>query len=87
MNKGKSGLNLKGVTVGTWTRLVSLLLVTANLIASILGYKLIPFEDEQIQEFVSALLVTIVSLYSAWKNNSITAEAQEADQILKEKKS
>lgn len=87
MNKGKSGLNLKGVTVGTWTRLISLLLVTANLIASILGYKLIPFEDEQIQEFVSALLVAIVSLYSAWKNNSITAEAQEADQILKEKKS
>ena len=87
MNKKKSGLNLKGVTVGTWTRLVTLLLVTANLIASILGYKLIPFEDDQIQEFVSALLVGIVSLYSAWKNNSITAEAQEADQILKEKKS
>lgn len=87
MNKKKSGLNLKGVTVGTWTRLVTLLLVTANLIASTLGYKLIPFEDDQIQEFVSALLVGIVSIYSAWKNNSITAEAQEADQILKEKKS
>ena len=80
-------MDLKGVTVGTWTRLVTLLLVTANLIASTLGYKLIPFEDDQIQEFASALLVGIVSLYSAWKNNSITVEAQEADQILKEKKS
>jgi len=79
--------NFKGVSLSVWARLITLLAVTANLIASLMGYKLIPFEDEQIADFVSGALMAIVSLYTAWKNNSLTVEAQQADALMKAKKS
>ena len=79
--------NFKGVPLSVWARLITLLAVTANLIASLMGYKLIPFEDEQIADFISGALMAGVSFYTAWKNNSLTIEAQEADALMKAKKS
>lgn len=77
-------LNLKNVSKATWVRIVALFLVLANQIAvSVFELQLIPFSDQQIYEGVSTLATFIVSLVTAWKNNSFTREAQEADEVLK----
>jgi SPP1 family holin len=80
-------LNLKGVSKATWTRIIALILVLANQIAvSFFDVQLLPFEDAEIYEGVSVVLTAIIAIAAGWKNNSVTKEAQEADEILKEKK-
>lgn len=80
-------VNLKGVNKATWVRLAAFLLVFLNQVAvSIFEFQLLPFTDAQIYEGVSIVVTTLVSIYTAWKNNSLTESAQEADQLLKVKK-
>lgn len=77
-------INFKGVSTSTWVRLVSLFLVLVNLGATVfLDIQLIPFEDKEIYEFISTVATFIVTFISAWKNNSLTVEAQTADIVLK----
>ena len=72
--------NLKGVTPATWVRIIATILVAVNLIAvEVFNFQLLPFTDEEIYEGVSALVSVLVVFWVAWKNNSITAEAQEGD--------
>lgn len=80
-------VNLKNVAPATWVRIVALLLVLTNQIAlSVFNFQLIPFTDEEIYEAVSTVITLVISLLSAWKNNSFTPAAQEADALLKQKK-
>lgn len=75
--------NFKGVSKGTWVRIISLFLVLINQISvSLFKFQLLPFEDEQIYEGVSTVLTFIVALWTAWENNSFTEKAQEADKLL-----
>lgn len=77
-------LNFKGVSRDTWVRIISMFLVFVNLVATnLFDFKLLPFEDEEIHEMVSIVLVTSVSIWTAWKNNSFTSKAQEADKVLR----
>lgn len=80
-------VNLKNVTKGTWVRIITLFLVLVNLISTyIFGYVLLPFPEESLNEGVSVLLTVIVTIWTTWKNNSFTKEAQEADKYLKQAK-
>lgn len=79
--------NLKGINTATWVRIVALFLVLVNQIAiSMFEVQLLPFTDAEIYEGVSTVVTIIVSLITSWKNNSISQEAQEADEVLKAKK-
>lgn len=70
------------ITSGTIARTIILILALINQVLSVLGYSLIPIEDEQINEIVT-LVCTIASALTAWwKNNSFTKKAILADEYL-----
>lgn len=80
-------INLKGVSKSTWVRIIGLLVILVNQVAtSVFKVQLLPFEDAEIYEGLSTVLTLLISVYTAWKNNSITEEAQYADSILELKK-
>ena len=75
-------VNLKGVTVQTWTRTIVLLLALISQLCVILGRRTEAIDIEQWQEYVTYALTVGASIVAWWKNNSFTRKAQEADNIL-----
>lgn len=76
--------NLSGVTKQTWIRLIVLLLVLVNFVSlSFFKHKLLPFTDDQINDYVTYGLTLVGTLWAGWKNNSLTLNAQDADAYLK----
>lgn len=76
--------NFKGVSKDTWVRIIVMFLVLINLVSTnLFNYQLIPFSDEQINNFVSTGLTVVVTIWTAYKNNSVTTAAQEADKVMK----
>lgn len=76
--------NFKGVDRITWVRIIALFILLMNQISvSFFGFKVIPFEDDQIYEGVSLVLTVLVTIWATWKNNSFTTEAQMVDKQLK----
>jgi len=67
-------------------RLVVLFILLLNQTLMLFGWSPLPFSEEQIYEGVSSVAVVVVALWTWWKNNSVTKEAEEADQYLKELK-
>lgn len=51
-----------------------------------MGYSPLPFESEEIEEGITAVITVLATLWTYYKNNSFTKEAKEADRILKQKK-
>ena len=50
------------------------------------GINALPFESEQVEIAVSSVFTVLATMWAWWKNNSVTKEAKEADNILKNKK-
>lgn len=63
-------------------RLVVLLIIITNQILISRGFTPFPYDEEQIYEFVNGVALVVVGVWSWWKNNSITKEAQKADKVL-----
>lgn len=75
------------ISSGTIARTVVLVLALVNQVLSILGYKIIPIEDEQVNDFVTIAFTIGSALAAWWKNNSFTEAAIEGDkykEIVKE---
>lgn len=68
-------------------RLVVLVILLVNQFLLTLGWSPLPFSEEQIYEGVSSVATVGMSVYAWWKNNSVTKEAQQADEYLRELKS
>ncbi|SEN73190.1 holin, SPP1 family [Amphibacillus marinus] len=76
-------MNLKGVSKSVWVRAIALFLVLVNLICiEFFGFQIIPFAETEIYEGVSIVVVTTVTIWTSWKNNSFTKKAQHADRFL-----
>ena len=67
-------------------RLVVLVILLINQTLMVLGWSPLPFSEEEIYKGVSSVAVVAVTVWTWWKNNNITKEAEEADQYLKELK-
>jgi SPP1 family holin len=77
-------MNLKGVSKDTWVRIIVLVLILVNQVSvTVFGNQLLPFSDEQLYEGISTGLTIAVAIWTTWKNNSFTTEAQRADQLIK----
>lgn len=77
-------LNFKGVEKSVWVRIIVLLMVLVNQMSvSLLSFTLIPFSDAEIYEGVSVLLTILVTIWTSWKDNPITKEAQMSNSYLK----
>lgn len=75
------------VSSGTIARTIVLVLALVNQVLSMLGYKIIPIEDEQVNDFITMLFTIGSALAAWWKNNSFTEAAIEGDKykdIVKE---
>lgn len=79
--------HFRNVDMATWVRIVTLFVVLANQIAlSVFDTQLVPFEDAEIYEGVSTGATFLIAMVTAWRNNSFTEEAQEADRSIRSKK-
>lgn len=77
-------INLRGVAPATWTRLIVLLVALTNQISiSFFDTPLIPIGDEELYESISTIVTAVAAIYAAWKNNSLTEPAQNADEVMK----
>lgn len=74
-------INLKGVTAQTWARTIVLLLALISQLAVILGKRTEAIDIDQWQEYATYILTVIGSVWSWWKNNSFTKNAQVADDV------
>ena len=80
-------LNLKGISKTTWVRLIVMLLVLVNEVSVVFfKHKLIPLTDTQLNTYISTGATVIGTIWVGWKNNSVTAHAQEADKVLNDLK-
>lgn len=67
------------ISSGTIARTVILVLALINQILSMLGYKIIPIENETINDIVTLAFTVCSSIAAWWKNNSFTSAAIQAD--------
>jgi SPP1 family holin len=75
-------INIKNIKLHTWVSLVMVVIVIANQILTALGKPLIEVGEEQISYAVNTIINIVIILYTAWKNQSVTDNAQMADEIL-----
>lgn len=74
--------NLSGVSVGTWVRLILMMISLVNMALVALGKAPVSVQYEEVYALVSIVLSVAVGIASYWKNNSFTKAAQEADEYL-----
>lgn len=63
-------------------RFVALGVVLLNTVLSLFGINPIPFSQDEVYIIVSAILTCGVTIWTAWKNNSVTSEAKIADRVM-----
>lgn len=74
------------ISAGTIARTLVLIFALINQILTYTGKNPLPFsEDEAYSAITSALTVT-ASIMAWWKNNSFTAEAIQADEVMRKLK-
>ena len=80
-------INLSGISTATWVRSIVFFLTLANqLSVSVFEFKVLPWGEDDMYESVSMVVTAIMSVIAYWKNNSVTVQAQEADEVLSAKK-
>jgi len=67
-------------------RLAVLVILLINQTLVVLGWSPLPFSEKEIYEAASSVALVITALWTWWKNNSVTEEAEEADRYLRELK-
>lgn len=88
-SKEKRGIDMKiniKCTKATVIRTVLLIAALINNFLTIRGHSVLPIDDEEITQVVSALFTGVTSIMAWWKNNSFTEEAHKADSHLREMK-
>ncbi len=76
-------INIKGVSVQTWARTIVLVLALISQLCVILGKCSDAIDVDRWQEYATYILTVIGSIWSWWKNNSFTLDAQKADKSMK----
>ena len=74
--------NLSGVSVGTWVRLVLMVVSLVNMALVALGKSPVEIDSSNLYTILSVVFAVIVGIVSYWKNNSFTKAAQAADEYL-----
>ena len=75
-------MNLKGVSKEVWVRLIVLVLAFANQFLTMSGMNPIAVSETELYVVLSGIVTVGVALWNAWKNNSLTASAQQSDMMM-----
>jgi SPP1 family holin len=70
------------VKADTIARTIILVVALVNQILSVAGKAVLPITDDQIEKVVSLTFTIVVSLWTWWKNNSVTKAAIQGDQLM-----
>ncbi|WP_328797888.1 phage holin [Mammaliicoccus vitulinus] len=68
------------MNAGTLTRMIVLALALINSGLAMFGYNVIPFDEEQLSNFINMAFLGVATIWAWWKNNPVTKEAKWADQ-------
>lgn len=71
------------VSKETIARTVVLFVALLNTVLNACGKNPLPFSDDDVYTGVSAVVATVAAVWAWWKNNSFTAAAVKADEVLK----
>lgn len=71
------------VSKETIVRTVVLFVALLNTVLNACGKNPLPFSDDEVYTGVSAVVSTVAAVWAWWKNNSFTAAAVKADEVLK----
>lgn len=74
---------IKNISTGTIVRTVCLALALVNQVLTIMGFSIIPIEDDTINTLITTGATVITAIVAWWKNNSFTAKAIIADKTFK----
>lgn len=77
-------MRLKDISKGTIVRTVVLLFALTNQILTMLGYSVLPFSEQEVEQFISTLLTVIAALIAWWGDNAVTPKRIEAKKYYKE---
>ena len=64
-----------------WTRLIILGVALLNQLLEVLGMSIIPIADQDLSDFISLSFLIGASLYTAWRNNSVTKVARYKEEV------
>ena len=73
---------IEGVSVGTWVRLVLLVVSFINLALAMAGRGEINVDSENLYTIFSLIFSAVIGVLNYWKNNSFTFAAQKADEYF-----
>lgn len=71
------------ISAGTIARTIIFFLALINQVLSMLGYNMIPIEDDTINELITTIFTIGSGIAAWWKNNSFTKNAIQADEYKK----
>lgn len=77
--------NLPGVTSEVYVRGILTIIAALNIVFGYLGWHLIPVTEGEVGQIVNGLIVVATAavwMWGWWKNNSLTVNAQIADDVL-----
>ena len=76
----------KKIPTQTIIRAIVLLVTLVNTVLTIFGKNPLPFAEEELYAWLTAVATVAATLWAWWKNNSFTPEAIQADKYLAELK-
>lgn len=74
---------MKKISTGTVIRTIALIVALLNMLLTAFGKNPLPFSDEEVYSGLSAVAAVAAALAAWWKNNSFSACALQADDMLK----
>lgn len=75
-------MNFKDVKADVWIRLVVLVLALVNQFLTASGLNPIAVSETELYTTLSGVVAILAALWAAWKNNSLTASAQQSDILM-----
>lgn len=75
-------MNFKDVKADVWIRLVVLMLALVNQFLTASGLNPIAVSETEMYVTLSGVVAIFAALWAAWKNNSLTASAQQSDILM-----
>lgn len=72
----------KKIPTETIIRAIVLLVTLVNTVLTMSGKNPLPFAEEELYAWLSAVATVAATLWAWWKNNSFTPEAIQADKYL-----
>lgn len=76
-------MNLESVSKEVWIRLIILVLALVNQFLTTSGLNPIEVSETELYTVITGLVTVGAALWNAWKNNSLTIQAQQSDIIMK----